>query len=79
MMETEDEHDQTIDEGEESKYGLSGDFNNRKNDRSVIEGDEDHSGLPLMEGNADTNELSGLGGGMTGNQEAEYAEIDGGA
>jgi len=29
MMETEDENDQTIDEGEEAKYGLSGDFNSK--------------------------------------------------
>jgi len=29
MMETEDENDQTIDEGEESKYGLSGDFHGK--------------------------------------------------
>ncbi len=57
MMETEDEHDRTIDEGEESKYGLSGDFN-RKRNGSLVEGDEDHSGVPLMDANPENNELS---------------------
>lgn len=78
MMETEDEQDRTIDEGEESKLGLSGHFH-KKNNSSVIECDEDHSGVPLIDGNPDTNELSQLGGGMIVNQEAEYAEIDDGA
>lgn len=53
MMETEDENDQTIDEGEESKYGLSGDFHGKQSD-SRVEGDEDHSGIPLIDGDPDS-------------------------
>jgi len=79
----EQENDQTIDEGdegEESKYaGLTGEFG--KGSDSRVEGDIDHSGMPMVDGDQDLSELDGSAGIMMGsnNAEAEYAEIDTGA
>ena len=73
--------DQTIDEGEdgeEAKYGLEGDFNDKDRQNSQIV-DGDHSGMPLND--TENNDLSqlnemGVGDMSSGNPEAEYAEID---
>lgn len=78
-----EQNDQTLDEGEEgeeSKFdGLNGEFG--KGSDSRVEADNDHSGLPLVDGDQDLSELDGSSGNMmvNGNSEAEYAEIDTGA
>lgn len=60
---------------EESKMGLSGQFNRLS--ESIVEGDASGSGLPLQDG--DQSELAALSGenALIAHPEAEYGEIDG--
>ena len=79
LNENEEDIDQTLEEGEgeENNLGLSGDFNKSGTGNSRLESFDDHSGLPLVDG--DSHELSQLGGlgGMMGSQgERDYAEIE---